>query len=54
MASRKRRFFYGTAYFGRYDVIVCPKGHTYWTSKASLRIEERAKELGLWGKPPPK
>lgn len=56
-ADLKRReipFVQGARYLGDFVADVCPVcGEILFTEDASERINARAQELGLWGKPLP-
>lgn len=50
LMRKKIDYSYQEWYFGKYDADVCNKcGETFFTEKASDAIEQRAKEIGVWG-----
>ena len=50
MLRKKVPYEYKGKYFGEYDAYVCEKCNmTYFTEKSFQEIEDKAKELGVWG-----
>lgn len=50
LVRKKIDYSYSDWYFGKYDADVCNKcGESFFTEKSSDAIEEKAKELGVWG-----
>lgn len=50
MLRRKVPYDYKGKYFGEYEAYVCEKcDTTYFTEKSFQEIENKAKELGIWG-----
>ena len=51
MTRRRIPFVHADRYFGDYDADVCPHcGEILLTEEASNQLDERAKQLGLWGR----
>jgi hypothetical protein len=46
-------FKYGTVLVGVFPMHVCKCGSRFFPESSSRAVEEKVKELGLWGKPPP-
>ncbi len=46
----RTEYSYHDIYFGEYDADICDTcGEAFFTEEASDAIDEKAKELGLWG-----
>lgn len=50
LKNEKAPFWFSDIKLGEYEADVCTKcGEAFYTEDASNQIEQRAKELGLWG-----
>ena len=50
LVRKKVEYSYQDWHFGRYDADVCCRcGEMFFTERASRAIEQKAKEIGVWG-----
>lgn len=50
MKKTKEAYFFGEIKLGVFEAEKCPKcSEVFFTEEASDKIDEKAKEMGLWG-----
>ena len=50
MERKKKEYTYSEVKLGTFDADICPKcGEVFFTEKASDEIDDKAKEMGIWG-----